>query len=226
MPVFGPIYCETLRFAGFFPAEPVNTFSNFAILFGIAAFFLVAKRAPRAFDLYVLSALLLANGAGSFLWHGTRTAWALTADVWPGLIFLLALMFFWARRLLPVWQAAALLAGFYVLSQFLRNVDFIPYGRWASMAPAVLLFGGWLVARTAAHSREAAFLGTASIASALLALFFRTVDQAACAYISFGTHFLWHILLSGAAFLGIRMLVILTVCGTAPRKTAVQAAAE
>ena len=210
MPTFGPIYCETPGFViGVFPAEPINTFSNLAIIFfSIAAFFLVTRRTPRAIDLYVLCALLLVNGVGSFLWHGTRTRWALSLDVLPALIFVFGFFFIWARRISPVWQALLLLLGFYVLSQFLRSIDFVPYGRWASMMPAVVLFGSWLIWSTWAHSRRAALLGAAALGTALLGLTFRTIDETACNYIPFGTHFLWHIFNGAVLYLAMRSLVV------------------
>ena len=219
MPTFGPMYCETLLYAaGMFPAEPVNTLSNGAIvLFGILALFTVMRRAPRSYELYLLSFLLIANGLGSFLWHGTRTRWALTLDIWPALIFLFLLVYFWSRRVSPAWQALLVLALFYATAQFLRYSDLVPFGRWASMAPAVILAGTWLVGRTIAYSRHAALLGTAALGSAMLALTFRTVDQAACAYIPFGTHFLWHIFLSLGAFLGMMALITLAEAGTERR---------
>src|SRR5688572_22613488 len=145
-PTFGPIYCETPAFIGLFPAEPVNTISNAVIvLFGILAVFMVRRRAPRAYDLYILCFLLIVNGVGSFLWHGTRTRWALTLDVMPGLIFVLALVFFWARRLWSSWQAGLFLAGFYLTLNYLRQIGFAGYGRWASMTPAILVFGAGLI---------------------------------------------------------------------------------
>ena len=228
MPTFGPIYCETLLYvAGMYPAEPVNTVSNGAIvLFGVLALFLVARRTPRSYDLYLLCILLIVNGLGSFLWHATRTRWALALDIWPALIFLLLMVYFWARRVSPAWHALLLLAGFYATVQLLRYSDLIPFGRWASIAPAVILMGIWLVWRTVPHSPHAALLGAASLGTALVALTFRTIDHAACAYVPFGTHFLWHIFLSCAAFLGVMALITLTRAGTAKRSAPTATPAE
>jgi hypothetical protein len=209
MPTFGPIYCETLLWMGGFPAEPFNTFSNTAILFALAGFYLVRRDTPRAADLYLLCALFLVNGIGSFLWHGTRTRWALTLDVMPALILMLALVFFWARRVFPLWAAALLLGGFYVAVQWLRGMEFLGYGRWASMAPAIIGFGLILIWRTFGRSRPAALLGASAIVTAMVALTFRTIDRETCASIPFGTHFLWHILLSAAAFQGILAVLLL-----------------
>jgi hypothetical protein len=46
-----------------------------------------------------------------------------------------------------------------------------------------------------------------TLASALLALVFRTADLLVCPYFPLGTHFLWHIFLSLAAFLGVLVLM-------------------
>ncbi len=207
----GPIYCETLGFVpGVFPAETWNTYSNLVIIFfGFVALYQVIKWAPRAIDLYILCALLIVNGAGSFLWHGTRTGWALTLDVTPGLIFLFAMVFFWARRLWGPWQAGLVLGGFYVLAQYSRQINLFSYGRWAAMMPAIIAIGAFLIVRTVSVSKPAALLGVGSIASAMVALTFRTWDMTACEYIPFGTHFLWHMFLSGGAFMGVMALILL-----------------
>jgi len=42
------------------------------VLFGLASMYMVAKRTPRAYDLYIVSALLIACGVGSGIWHGFR----------------------------------------------------------------------------------------------------------------------------------------------------------
>jgi hypothetical protein len=45
--------------------------------------------------------------------------------------------------------------------------------------------------------------GGVTLVTALIALFFRTVDLSVCSWIPFGTHFLWHSFLSGAGFIGV-----------------------
>src|SRR5262249_31450318 len=104
----GPVYCETPDIASGFPIEPANTWSSVVIvLYGLAAWMLVARRAPNALTLYALCALLIVNGAGSVLWHGMRTRWALALDALPAVVFVLIAAFLWARRVAPLWQAAA-----------------------------------------------------------------------------------------------------------------------
>jgi hypothetical protein len=229
---FGPIYCEDSVALASFPVEPINTISNAAIvLFGLATLYLTWKRAPRSYDLYGLGALLILNGIGSGLWHGTREPWALVWDVTPGLIFLFALAFCWARRLWTTLGAILALLGFYMLFQFSREYFGAIQQRWVAIAPAVVLMGMILVGQTAMRSKPAALWGLAAIASSLAALGFRSVDLQACAYIPFGTHFLWHILNSAGAFMGVVALVTLQrkTSGARPRPSsaaAVRDAAE
>jgi len=210
MKPFGPIYCETPELlAGGFPFEPWNTFSNVAILFGLWALYVVHRRAPRTWDLYALAALLVMNGVGSFLWHGTRERWALSLDVNPALVFLVGLIFVWAWRVSPLWQSALLVALLLVASYALRAFGLGFGGWWGTVAPAVVAAAVWLMWRTWEHSRRATLLGSLAMGSALVALGFRALDRAACDTIAFGTHFLWHIALSCAAFLCLLALVAL-----------------
>jgi hypothetical protein len=222
---FGPIYCETMYWAGStFPAEPVNTVSNGVIvLFGLASAYYVAKRAPRAVDLYVLSALLTATGVGSGLWHGLREPWALAFDVTPGLFFMFALLFCWARRLWSYLGATIFLLAFFLAFQYSREYWGLVQ-RWVALAPVVVIAAAVLIAQTYVYSKRATLGGTVALSSALLALFFRTIDLDACAYIPFGTHFLWHMLLSAGSFVGVMTLTGLKARSEKPAAPAAEAA--
>jgi hypothetical protein len=210
---FGPTYCETPEtITGVFPVEPANAISSGVIvLFGLAALFLAARRRPRALELYVLCALLILNGLGSILWHGLRTRWALTLDVMPALVFVLMICVVWARRVAPWWQAAAA-GGVLVLAPLaVRLADLGSRWplRWGAMAFAIIAVAVWLITRTVAVSRAAALTGAAALGLAALALTFRSLDGSACASIGLGTHFLWHIFLSAAAFLSLYTVLII-----------------
>ncbi|MDZ4867865.1 MAG: ceramidase domain-containing protein [Alphaproteobacteria bacterium] len=202
---FGPQYCETpATITGIFPVEPANAISSGVIvLFGIVALILVIQRSPRAIELYVACALLMLNGLGSILWHGLRTRWALTFDVLPAVVFVLLVALIWARRVGPWWQVAAI-GGALVLApvavQFLELGSRFPL-RFGVVAFVIVALALLLIARSYAVSRAAALTGTAAVLSALTALTFRSIDSMACESIGLGTHFLWHMFLSGGAFL-------------------------
>jgi hypothetical protein len=222
---FGPTYCETPEtITGFFPVEPANAISSGVIVvFGLLALFQVMRRAPRSIELYVLCALLITNGVGSILWHGLRTRWSLTLDFLPAAIFVLVMALVWARRVAP-WPQVALAFGAFVATVVaLRFVDLglpIP-GRMAASAAAIVGLALWLIVRSAAVSREAAILGGGALLSALTALTFRSADAWACTTFGTGSHFLWHIFLSGGAFLS--LLTIVKLREVIPRAQAASA---
>lgn len=214
MPPHGPIYCETPALIGStFPVEPWNAYSSLVIVFfGIASLILVARRNSHAYELYALCALLIFNGIGSFLWHGLRARWALGLDVFPALIFLLFMMFLWSRRIFSLWQSIAVLVSFFAILLVQRELGLhlSRIGIWVGLAPAVVLVALWLIIATAHQSKIGAICGGLSLLFALVGLGFRTIDRAVCADFPIGTHFLWHIFLSFAAFLGVWTLTILT----------------
>jgi hypothetical protein len=225
---FGPTYCETPEtITGFFPVEPANAISSGVIvIFGILALFQVMRRAPRAIELYVLCALLMTNGVGSILWHGLRTRWSLTLDVLPALIFVLVAAIVWARRVAP-WPHVLLAMGAFVAATLaMRFVDFgLPMpGRMAGSAVAIVGLAIWLIVRSAAISREAAVLGGAALISAIVALTFRSADSWSCQTFGVGSHFLWHMFLSAAAFMALLTIMKLREVAPTPRTAPSQAA--
>jgi hypothetical protein len=212
---FGPLYCETPEtITGLFPVEPWNAISSGVIvLFGIASLILVVQRSPRAWELYVACALLILNGVGSILWHGLRTRWALSLDVLPALAFVLLISFVWAWRVAPLWQAAAVGGALLASPVVVRLLDL--GSRWplrfGVMALVIVALAIWLIVRSASVSRGAALTGGAALLSAVAALTFRSIDAQACEAVGMGSHFLWHIFLSAAAFLC--MVTVVTLDG-------------
>lgn len=208
-----PLYCETpMTIDGVFPVEPANAISSGVIvLFGIAALMLVMRRSPRSIELYAACAFLILNGVGSILWHGLRTRWALTLDFMPALVFVLIIAIVWARRVGPWWQAisigAALIAAPVVI-QLAGLGSRLPV-RFGLTAAVIVVLAMWLIARSYSISRSAAYTGGAAVLSAMVALTFRSIDDIACASIGMGSHFLWHIFLSAAAFLCVYTIVTL-----------------
>ena len=219
---FGPIYCEDAIALSSFPIEPVNTISNLAIvLFGVAALYYAAKRAPKSGDLFGLGAILVANGIGSLLWHGLREGWALAFDVAPGLLFLFTMSFLWARRLWSM-SGATIFFGTFLVAFFVSAALFSAAPRFVSIAPAVIIGALLLIGQTATRSKSAALWGLAAISSSVTALVFRSVDLSACDYIAVGTHFLWHIFNSAGAFMGVIALVTLQNAAARPQPAAAE----
>jgi hypothetical protein len=211
----GPVYCETGHpWLGM--AEPVNTITNAAIL--IAAYFAYryVKRSRVGFsgDLVLLLFLLTWVGVGSALWHGLRTSWALRLDWIPGVLFLLALTVLWIRQLFG-WAAGVLgmilmlvvsMAGVRYFGNALAQIT--PNLRFSPMFATVTVFGLFMVTATARkYGASLATHGAFILLCGVGAAVFRSIDMVACPYVPFGTHFLWHMLLSTAAFLGVLLMV-------------------
>lgn len=202
----GPTYCETPLAAFVFPAEPINTLTNLVIIaFGVVALYLVYRRAPRAADLWAIAVFLTATGVGSLLWHGFRTSAFLTLDFTPGMLCLLAILYAWSRRLEESeYKGVFWIIAFLVLvSAGSTMVGWLGEFRFFFAGPlvATLLIGGYFIYRSYKKWDAIAGLTLLGMGTALLALMFRSIDGWACSYIPFGTHFLWHILLSLGAFL-------------------------
>jgi len=212
----GPLYCETGH-PWLFMAEPVNTITNiFIVLAAIMATRAVARaKIGWPVGIMVLLALLFATGIGSAWWHGTRERVALAFDAIPGLLFLFAFACLWMRAL---WGSLVAVLGVVLL--FAAAAGSVWAGRYfvfdggtsaLMFAPAfavISLAGLGLVAATGArYGSNMALRGIVIMMCAISAAVFRSIDLMMCAIVPFGTHFLWHILLSTAAYLGITMLV-------------------
>jgi branched-subunit amino acid transport protein len=90
------------------------------------------------------------------------------------------------------------------------NFLFVP-----AFAIIALIGVGLVFATDNKYGTRAAQLGIAVLVCGVLAAMFRSIDPLTCRAVPFGTHFLWHILLSAAAYLGIRMLVRMKTHGRA-----------
>lgn len=210
-PPFGPQYCETpAAITGIFPVEPANAISSgIIVVFGLFALASVIRRTPNVISFYVLCVLLITNGLGSILWHGLRTRWALTLDVLPALVFVVAAIVLWARYVAPWREGLLVTAGAVAFALVVRFADLPVRGGWTMMAPFIITIAIWLIVRSYAVSKQAALTGALALTSAVAALTFRSIDASMCEAVPMGTHFLWHVFLSAAAFLCMQALITL-----------------
>lgn len=209
-PTFGPVYCETALQWFSFPAEPINFITNAVIvILGLLAF-VYARRSRAGADVWALALLLVLTGIGSFLWHGFRTPLTLAFDVIPGLLFLFLFVYAWARRVWSVRAGAAFLGAFvggtFALSWLTQLL--VPFrGPPVGVVVAVIGAASYLIYKVRARGGAVTTLAVMTLVYALIAYFFRSIDLYTCDYLIIGTHFLWHIMLSTAAFYGILLVI-------------------
>jgi len=177
---------------------------------GLLALYIVWRTSPRAWELWILSFLLLATGIGSTLWHGLRSGWALSFDVFPGVLFLLFLVFCWGA--LVSGRLIGFLAPLILLG--IQAFAFSSLSFTGTVSPFVVLYGSilffsilllWGTLRK--YGKRAAVIGLCAVTLALFAAAMRTIDFLVCQYVPFGTHLLWHITLGASAFTAIMLIV-------------------
>ncbi len=208
-------YCERGGDPSFW-AEPLNAISNGAfIIAGLVAAWQLAhsQRADHALFEWLLVALILAIGTGSFLFHTYATVWAIPFDTIPISLFMLAYLGYALRRFahLPWILVIASLIAFYASVRYMQGVhcsnELLPMTRAAgkrcfngtlgySPAFLALLLVGALLASQ--KHRAALYLSAAAVLF-FAAMTFRTIDYEVCTWAvqsgrGVGTHFLWHTL--------------------------------
>lgn len=201
------LYCERLG-PGLW-AEPLNALTNLAFLAAAWACWSMVRHSPvRSGEVTLLVALMAVIGIGSGLFHTLATTWAHVLDVLPILIFQTWYSWVYARRIILLnWPWSALLTGgFLAVTLFGREFPGVLNGALAYI-PALLALAGLGIYHYWSNKRGPGLLLLAS-AVFLLALTFRTIDQAICPYLSVGTHFLWHLLDAMVLYLVTKGLVL------------------
>ena len=200
------LYCE--RLVPGLLAEPVNAVTNVAFLVAAWVLWRQARRQGSCpGELSVLIGLMVAIGVGSGLFHTFAETWAMVLDVVPILLFQLAFLWIYSRRVIgwQAWSAAALVGGFLLASLYARGFPHLLNGSltYALAITAILPLGiyHWLA------KKPARFMLIAAAGVFALSLFFRTIDEAVCPQFPLGTHFLWHLLDAVVLYLCGRTLV-------------------
>lgn len=188
-------YCERTDFS--FWSEPVNAVTNASFLIAaLVVWAMLGGKTDRPARLMVI--LLTTIGIGSFLFHTYATGWAGALDVFPILLFILAYVFFATTRFfaLPIWAGIAAVIAFFPYSYAVTagvsalvgplngSVAYVPVPILILCYAAAVAFRDIVTARGLA-------IGAGLL---ILSLTFRTMDEAVCGVVPFGTHFLWHIL--------------------------------
>ena len=203
------IYCE--RTGPEYWSEPVNAVTNLSFI--IAAFFLARLISRQAggggVDLLhlIICGLIFLIGIGSWLFHTHATPWALAADVFPIIIFILLYTWLALRRFAyaPVWVC---IIGVLLILSIARVVPMLTGfqgGSYLAALAALIAIGGFL------HFFRSHVAGISLLWAAVLfavSLTLRTIDLPLCGYFGLGTHFMWHVMNALVLFVVGRAMVL------------------
>jgi Ceramidase len=206
-------YCE--RTDPSFWSEPLNALTNAAFLVAAATAVVLWRRADKQdWPSLWLIAVAAIVGIGSFLFHTFANRWSLLADVIPIAVFIYSYFLLALRRYLGLGIVAAVLVTA-CFAAFNMNFDRIwyavvgPYSLNGSIgylpaATALMVIGGAALSKRADMAGRGLLLAAAIFA---VSLTFRSIDEAACATLPMGTHFLWHTLNAVVLFVLLRTAI-------------------
>lgn len=186
-------YCE--RLGPGLLAEPLNAATNIAFFLAAWALWRLANRSNIVSgDVRILIALTVAIGIGSSLFHTFATTWAHWLDIIPILLFQLAFLWIYTRRVMRLRfvMSAAIVAVFLVVALYSRQFPHL-LNRSLMYGPALFV----MLALGICHWRYQTSHRISLLAAAgtlFAAILFRTIDQMVCEPFPLGTHFLWHLL--------------------------------
>ncbi|MBY0355734.1 MAG: hypothetical protein K2Q12_08415 [Rickettsiales bacterium] len=207
-------YCERAGDAALW-AEPLNAITNLAFIFaawraGRDYWHMERHLCWRTLDMILLIVILAAIGVGSGLWHLYATKETMLADVIPITLFINLYLLCFLRRVMRMgWEWIGILwLGFFLVTYAAQSIlppDLLNGSVMYAPAFLTLLMLGLWAKRHALP--EASLLWTA-IALFSLSITFRTIDHSVCAYVPYGTHFLWHLLNAVVLYLLLRLLIV------------------
>lgn len=218
-------YCE--RSGDGLWAEPVNAITNLVfIVAGLLLLRLLARRdgPPAPWEAVVLVFLVLAIGVGSGLWHTLATPWSALADVLPITLYINVFLVSYLARACRCGLAAG--TGLFLLFHGVNAglAAALPVG---FLNGSVFYLPAWTsLGLMALHSRGRGHEGHGLLAAAFgvftLSLAFRSVDNALCASLPLGTHFLWHLLNGVVLYLTTRFVMAGSMAPRGPRPGAAE----
>jgi hypothetical protein len=211
------LYCE--RLGPGLLAEPINAVTNLAFFVAAWAAWRMARRNRVASaEVLVLLILMCAIGLGSTLFHVFATPATRSLDLLPILLFQLAYIAVYGRRLAGIGHIAAffLVAVYLVVALWARRYPEILNGSVTYLPALAVLFGlGCHYWSTRTTDRMVLLQATLVFC---LSLTFRTMDTVVCSVVPIGTHFLWHLLNALVLYLAMKGLCAGLAAG--PARTA------
>ncbi|MES2554934.1 MAG: ceramidase domain-containing protein [Bacteroidota bacterium] len=203
----GPVYRETVHLSELI-VEPWNAYSSltFILVAIILLWQLRGNRKDFPFIVFFCVPLLIFGGLGSTLFHAFRSSvWLLLMDVLPIILLVLGVsIWMWLKVLSPKWLVIPVVVIFVGLTYFSRLL----FDGQDQISAGYVVRGTMLLLPCFLYLTKTEFrLGRLLAAAAgcfALALTFRYLDEKIeLEWMSWGTHWLWHVSTAvGAYFLG------------------------
>ena len=203
------VTCERTQY-GFFE-EPLNVLSN--IGFFIATYYLLKlarSKGKQPFSMYFMIYICSVIGVGSMVFHTTARMWAAVYfDIMPIAFFAATLMFLFASHILRLGIIGTTIMLSLLIFEnvvFKSLINHAPDG-YVSLIPCAffLMFMSCYMGLTKNVSTRNIAIATTI---AVIAISFRATDMYFCSIFPYGTHFLWHALMSLFMYIVIRELII------------------
>lgn len=197
-------YCE--RVGNSFLSEPINLFSNLAFFVAAYLAYKQITNLKLGTPYKIIALLILTIGIGSAAWHSVRTPFAHAMDFLPIFAFFLVYLYQLVKRLTTNKYLPALATFGFLALQIVVSVMF-PSVLNGSVRHVVNLFllSGLLHVLKSQKKLGKYFIWM--FFCYLMAVIFRSLDNAVCSYFPIGTHFLWHMLTASVVYFAFRSLV-------------------
>ncbi len=200
-------YCERHGSGPF--EEPFNTISNLVFIWAaVEAWNLAGRHRVRTSEIHLLTFLAATVGIGSAIWHVFATPWASLMDLIPILLFQLCFLWLYLRRCAGM---KPMVATGWVLCYLMISLLMLkapPYLNGSILyGPTMAVLIGLAAYHYISRQPDRRLLGFVAILFTV-AITFRSLDSVACAWIPFGTHFLWHLFNGVVFYCAIRAIIL------------------
>jgi hypothetical protein len=189
--------------------EPFNTLSG--ICFLIVFYFLrkeMQRRNLNAISLKFTTSLIVIIGLGSMIFHTTARMWGALMDSIPIAIFAVTYMVMLSKHILGFgkFRTALLMLLFVAVNVVFKHyVSRAPDG-YVSIFPTLFCLVGIAVYMIFSKNPSSAAFSKAVLLS-FLAIYFRVIDEQICGAFPVGTHFVWHMIMSGVIYIWAKELI-------------------
>lgn len=201
------LYCE--RLAHGLWAEPINAVTNLSFMIAAIATWHQASRLDSlSSGIRLLIVLMISIGLGSGIFHTFATPWARIMDIVPILLFQIAFLWIYGRKIINASTGYLIVAVliFSIAAYIARQFPYVLNGSLIYAPAFLLLLMLGIYHYYHAQTERTLLLWATGVFFVSLSL--RTIDMAVCPYFPVGTHFFWHLFNGLLVYLAARSLLM------------------